>query len=91
MISDCINSALGLITCQTTNLGNKLCLEARAGRTAQGLAVEKVFLTKCRDDKGIRAPTFEQEKARRCRRGGGRQVAVAPVMDVAAVHGRFDE
>ena len=59
---------------------NKLRVEARAGRTSQGLKVENLFLTKCRDNKGIRAPTFEQEKARRRRRGGRRQVAVAPVI-----------
>jgi len=51
---------------------NQLCLEAGAGRTAQGLAVENVFLDKHRNDKRIRAPTFEEEKARRRRRGGGR-------------------
>ena len=43
------------------------------------------------NDKGIRAPTFEEKKARRRRIGGGRQVAVPPVMDVAAVQGQFDK
>jgi len=71
---------------------NELHLEAGAGRTPQGLAVENLFLTKHRDNKGIRAPTFNEEVARRCRRGGaGRQVAVAPVMNAEAVQQRFDE
>jgi len=64
---------------------NELRVEARAGRTAQGLKVETLFLNKYRDDKDICAPTFEQEKARRRRRGGGRQVAAAPVMNAEAV------
>jgi len=55
------------------------------------LAVENLFLNKSRDDKGIRAPTFEQEKAHRCRRPGGRQVAAAPVMNAEAVQQQFDE
>jgi len=67
-------------------------LRVEAGRTAQGLAVENVFLDKYRNDKGIRAPTFEQEKARKNRRNrGGRPVAAAPVMDAEAVQGQFDE
>jgi len=37
---------------------NQLRLEAGAGRTAQGLAVENVFLDKHRNDKGICAPHF---------------------------------
>ena len=37
---------------------------AKAGRTPQGLAIEKVFLAKHRSDKGIEAPTAEEEKAR---------------------------
>jgi len=79
--------------CQTgMDLFNALRLEAKAGRTAEGLAVENVFLDKCRNDKGICAPTFEQEKARRRRGGrGGRAVAVAPVMNAAPVQERFDE
>jgi len=78
--------------CQTgMDRFNELRLEARAGRTAQGLAVENVFLDKHRNDKGIRAPTFEQEKARKRSRGGGRQVAAAPVMNAEAVQGQFDE
>jgi len=72
---------------------NALRLEAGAGRTPQGLAVENLFLTKHWDDKGIRAPTFNEEVARRRRRGGGagRQVAAAPVMNAEAVQQRFDE
>jgi len=71
---------------------NQLHLEAKAGRTSQGLAVENVFLHKHRNDKGILAPTFEQEKARKNRHGrAGRAVAAAPVMDAAAVWKRFDE
>jgi len=42
---------------------NELGLEARAGRTAQGLALENFFLTKCWRDEGIHAPTLEQEIA----------------------------
>ena len=64
---------------------------AKTGRTPQGLAVENLFLTKCRDDKGIRAPTLEEEVARRRRRGAARQVAVAPVMNAETVQQRFDE
>jgi len=65
---------------------NQLRLEAKAGRTAQGLVVEKLFLAKHRADKGIQARTFEEERAhRRGRGGGGRAVAVAPAMDAAAV------
>jgi len=70
---------------------NQLCAEAKAGRTSQGLVVENLFLDKHCLDKGIQDPTFEEEKARRRRRGGGRAVAVAPVMDAAAVQGRFDD
>ena len=70
----------------------ELRVEAKSGRTPQGLKVEQVFLAKCRDDKGILAPTQDEEKARRNRRGGGaRQVAVAPAMDAAAVKAQFDE
>jgi len=73
---------------QRASFGGQL----KAGCTAQGLAVENVFLDKYRNAKGIRAPTFEQEKARRNRRGrGGRAVAVAPVMNAVAVQERFDE
>jgi len=68
---------------------NQLCLEAKAGRTAHGLAVEKLFLDKHRADRGIQAPTFKQEKARRHCRGGQRAVAVAPPIDAEAVQGRF--
>ena len=50
---------------------NQLCLEAKAGRTVQGLVVEKLFLDKCHLDKGILAPTFEGETAPRHRHGGG--------------------
>jgi len=50
---------------------NQLCLEAKAGRRAQGLVVEKLFLDKCGADKGIHAPTFEEERACRRHRGGG--------------------
>jgi len=70
---------------------NELRLEARAGCTPQGLAVENLFLTKCRDDKGIHAPTLDQDAARRRRRPGARQVAVAPVMNAEAVQQQFDE
>ena len=70
----------------------QLRVDAKSGRTPQGLKIEQVFLAKYRDDKGILAPTQDEEKARRNRRGGGaRQVAVAPVMDAAAVKARFDE
>ena len=69
----------------------KLCDLAKTGRTPQGLAVENLFLTKYRDDKGIRAPTLEEEVARRRRRGATRQVAVAPVMNAEAVQQQFDE
>jgi len=70
------------------NRFNQLCLEAKAGHTAQGLAVERLFLAKHWEDKGIQAPTCEEEIARICRHGGGgRAVAVAPVMDDAAVQG----
>jgi len=48
-------------------------------------------LNKHGDNKGIRAPTFEQEKARGRRRGAGRQVAAAPVMNAEAVQQQFDE
>jgi len=72
---------------------NELRDVAKTGRTPQGLAVENLFLTKYRDDKGtgIRAPTLDKEVARRRRRGAGRQVAVAPVMNAEAVQQRFDE
>ena len=70
----------------------KLRVDAKSGRTPQGLKIEQVFLAKCRADKGILAPTQDEERARRNRRGGAaRQVAVAPVMDTAAVKARFDE
>jgi len=69
---------------------NELRVEARAQHTAQGLKVE-TLLNKHGDDKGIHAPTFEQEKARRRCPGGGRQVAAAPVMNAEAVQQQFDE
>ena len=70
----------------------QLRVAAKSGRTPQGLKIEQVFLAKYRADKGILAPTQDEERARRNRRGGGaRQVAVAPVMDTAAVKARFDE
>ena len=70
----------------------QLRVDAKSGRTPQGLKIEQVFLAKYRADKGILAPTQDEERARRNRRGGaGRQVAVAPVMDAAAVKARFDE
>ena len=65
---------------------------AKTGRTPEGLKVETLFLNKYRDDKGIRAPTLEEEVARRRRRGGAaRQVAVALVMNAETVQQRFDE
>jgi len=70
---------------------NELRDVAKAGRRVEGLKVETLFLNKYRDDKGIRAPTAEEEKARRRRRGAGRQVAAAPVMNAEAVQQRFDE
>lgn len=70
---------------------NELHDVAGAGRTPQGLAVENLFLTKYRDDKGIRAPTLDEEVARRRRHGAGRQVAVTPVMNAETVQRRFDE
>jgi len=72
---------------------NELRVEAGHGHTPQGMAVEILFLTKHRDNKGIRAPTFDKEAACRRRRGGGagRQVAAAPVMNAEAVQQRFDE
>ena len=71
---------------------HQLGLEAKAGHTAQGLVVEKPFLEKHQADKGIQDPTLDEERARRCRRGGGgRAVAVAPVMDATAVQGHFDD
>jgi len=72
---------------------NQLCVLAKSGRTPQGLAVEKAFLAKYREDKNIVAPTFEEETARRNRnrRGQARPVAAAPAMDAAAVQGRFDD
>ena len=70
----------------------QLCVDAKSGRTPQGLKIEQVFLAKYRADKGILAPTQDEERARRNRRGGAaRQVAVAPVMDAVAVQGRFDD
>jgi len=77
---------------QGTERFEQLRVEAKAGRTPQGLKIEQIFLAKCRADKGILAPTQEEERARRNRSGGGaRQVAVAPVMDAVAVQGRFDD
>jgi len=71
---------------------DQLCVDAKLGRTPQGLKIEQIFLAKCRADKGILAPTQDEERARRNRRGGGAcQVAVPPVMDTAAVKARFDE
>ena len=71
---------------------NQLCLEAKAGCTAQGFEVEKLFLAKHQADKGIQAPTFEEETAHRRRHGGGRRaVAVAPAMDAVAVQVLFDD
>ena len=70
---------------------NELRDVANSGCTPPGLRVETLFLNKHRDDKGIRAPTLEEEVARRRRRGGGRPVAVAPVMNAEAVQQRFDE
>ena len=70
----------------------QLRVAAKSGRTPQGLKIEQVFLAKYRDDKGILAPTQDEEKARKNHRGGGaRQVAVAPAMDTAAVKAQFDE
>ena len=70
----------------------QLRVAAKSGRTPQGLKIEQVFLAKYRADKGILAPTQDEERARKNRRGGaGRQVAVAPPMDTAAVKARFDE
>ena len=71
----------------------QLRVAAKSGRTPQGLKIEQVFLATYWADKGILAPTQDEERARRNRRGGGggRQVAVAPVMDTAAVEARFDE
>jgi len=70
---------------------NQLCVESKAGRIAKGLVVENLFLDKYRKDKGIQAPTFEEETARRRHRGRGRAVAAAPVMDAEAVQAQFDE
>jgi len=70
---------------------NQLRVEAKSGCTPQGLKVEQVFFAKHRAEKSIQAPTLDQERARRKHRGGARQVAVAPVMDTAAVKARFDE
>jgi len=70
---------------------NVLHDEAKAGCTAEGLKVETLFLNKCRDDKGILAPTLDEEVARRRRCGATRQVAVAPVMNAETVQQRFDE
>ena len=70
----------------------QLRVDAKSGRTPQGLKIEQVFLAKYRADKGILAPTQDEERARKNRRGGGaRQVAVAPAMDTAAVKAQFDE
>ena len=71
---------------------NQLCAEAKAGCTAQGLTIEKVFLAKLWADKGIKASTFEEEIARIRHCGdNGRAVAGAPPMDAAAVQGKFDD
>lgn len=70
---------------------NALKTCTKQGRTADGLAVEKAFLTKLRADKGLTEPTHEEEKKKRRRAGRSRDVAVAPPMDEATVEEQFDE
>ena len=65
--------------------------EVRRGRSEHGLEVERAFLRKIRADRGIVGATWEEERARRRRQGNrGRDVAVAPPMDAAAVEAQFD-
>ena len=70
---------------------NALKTHTKQGRTPEGLAVEKAFLTKLRAGKGITEPTHEEEKKKRRRSGRSQQVADAPPMDEATVEEQFDE
>ena len=65
--------------------------EAKAGRTPQGLVIEKLVLTKLRADKGIQGLTYEAERARRRGNGVARPVAVAPPMADADVEAEFED
>ena len=71
---------------------DRLRKEAKSGRTPQGLAIEKLFLTRIREEKGIEKATYEEERRRKRKRGGHSQpVASEPVMDEEEVDAQFDE